>query len=122
MNQYISFYDSTGKITGMAGVEEAILPMIKQHTQDTFVDGAWLDQPVYVLDGVVTGRPENPTTIAGFVLSNVPVPSTIKINDASYEADESTVELAFSQPGTYTVKVSSPWPILDKEFQVENPA
>jgi hypothetical protein len=121
MNQYISFYDSTGKITGMAGVEEAILPMIKEHTQAPFVDGAWLDMPVYVLNGEVVNRPENPTTISGFVLSNVPVPSTIKINSVSYEASESEIELSFNLPGTYAVTVST-WPYLDKEFQVENPA
>lgn len=118
----ISFYDATGKITGSAEFSPGISDMIKDLTPDPFVDGDWFGKPVYVLNGEVTDRPENPTTIAEFVLSNVPVPSTIKINDATYEAYESEVELSFSQIGTYTVKVISPWPILDKEFQVENPA
>lgn len=118
---YISFYDSTGKITGMAGFHPGIEDMIKEYSTDPWVDGEWLGQDVYVVNGGVQPRPANPATLVGQVLENVPVPATIKINDTSYEANESRVELAFSQPGTYRVTVIA-WPYLNKEFQVENPA
>lgn len=117
----ISFYDSTGKITGVAEFPPGVAGMIKEHTAAPFIDGNWLDKPVYVVDGIVVNRPENPTTLTGRTLHNVPVPATIKINAAIYEAVESEVELSFNQPGTYTVKVIA-WPYLDKEFQIENPA
>ena len=117
----ISFYDSTGKITGSADFPPGVADMIKEHTAAPFVDGLWLDLPVYVVDGNAVNRPDNPTTLTGRILSNVPVPATIKINADSYASSESEVELSFNQPGTYTVKVIA-WPHLDKEFQIENPA
>jgi hypothetical protein len=121
MNEYISFYDSTGKIIGMASSQAEVMPMIKENTTDPYVDGEWFGHPVYVLDGQVTPRPANPSVLTGTTLTNVPVPATIKINDATYESNESRVELGFSQPGTYRVTVIA-WPNLDKEFQIENPA
>ena len=117
----ISFYDSTGRITGQSDFPPSIEQMIKELTPDPWVDGAWFGKPVYVLSGEVTPRPVNPVTLSGFTLNNVPVPATVKINDTSYETNESQVELGFNLPGTYKVLVSA-WPYLDKEFQIENPA
>ena len=121
MNEYISYYDETGRITGMSYSQPSTMPMIKECTTDPFVNGNWFGKDVYVLNGEVVDRPENPTTLVGQVLENVPVPATVIINGTNYETNVSRVELGFSQPGTYAVKVVA-WPYLDKEFSVENPA
>ena len=133
----ISFYNERGQITGeLSGnaVEyekdgiERIRPIITTPGLPPFptakrlwVEGAWWGKPVYVVDGEVVSRPENPAVVSDQKLENVPVPATVIVNGTSYETNESTVELGFNQPGTYTVKVVA-WPYLDKEFIIENPA
>lgn len=121
MNEYISYYDETGRITGMSYSQSATMPMIKNLTPDPFVEGNWWGKDVYVLNGKVVERPANPTILVGQALENVPVPATVVINGVSYETNESRVELGFNHPGTYAIKVVA-WPHLDKEFSVENPA
>lgn len=117
----ISFYNQRGEITGNLNGDASVIELTKEMTEDLWVEGDWYGNPVYVLDGQVVARPENPTTVSGNTLENVPVPTTVIINGTSYETDESIVELGFSQPGTYVIKVVS-WPYLDKEFTIENPA
>lgn len=116
----ISFYNARGEITSSLSGDPGIVETTKQMTEDSWVDGDWYGQLLYVLNGEVVPRPENPATLSGQTLSNVPVPATIIVNGTSYESSESIVELGFSQPGTYAVKVVA-WPHLDKEFSVENP-
>lgn len=117
----ISYYDKDGRITGELSGDAVAINLTKELTTQSWVDGMWFWKPVYVLDGEVVDRPENPATVSGSALENVPVPATIIINGTSYDTNESRVELGFSQPGTYDVKVVA-WPYLDKEFTVENPA
>lgn len=116
----ISFYNQRGEITCELTGDKVVIDLTKELTSDTWVDGAWFGQDVYVSDGSVTPRPENPTTVSGQALENVPVPATVIINGTSYETNEARVELGFNQPGMYTVKVVA-WPHFDKEFSVENP-
>lgn len=76
---------------------------------------------VYIRDGRVVQRPPNTVTLTGHMLTNIPVPSSVVINGASYPCDDTTAELEFEYPGTYHIRVES-WPHMDKEFVVENPA
>lgn len=117
----ISFYNERGEITAVLTGDTPVLNLTKELSEDPWIEGEWYGQPVYVLNGEVVPRPENPTTISGLTLSNVPVPAQVVIDTTVYETNVSTVELAFDYPGTHTVKVIA-WPHLDKEFQVENPA
>jgi hypothetical protein len=72
----------------------------------------------YVASGVITPRPANPTTLSGMQLSSIPNPSTVTIAGGSpTTVTDGEVELSFTQPGTYDVKVSS-WPMLDADFSV----
>ena len=116
----ISFYDSTGKITGSAFIKDDLVNMVIDHVGTApHVEGNYWGKPVYVLEGVITNRPVNPVTLVGHNLSNLPIPSKIRIRTQTYECSESTAELTFNFPGTYPVIVSS-WPYLDKEFSIEN--
>lgn len=117
----ISFYNARGEFTSTLSGDAPVIELTKQMTTDPWVEGEWFGKPFYALNGEAVPRPENPTTVSGQTLENVPVPATVIINGTSYETNVSTVELGFSQPGTYAVKVVA-WPHLDKEFSVENPA
>jgi hypothetical protein len=117
----ISFYNFRGEFTSTLGGDPGFVETTKQLSTDSWVEGDWNTKLFYVLDGMAVPRPENPTTISNEALENVPVPATVIINGVSYETNESRVELGFSQPGTYDVKVVA-WPYLDKEFSVENSA
>lgn len=116
----VSLHDSTGRIHTILSGDAVGIQNTLDNTTDGWVEGSWDTHNKYVSNGQVLDRPENPTTLSGLTLSNVPVPSTIKISGQFYEVTESIVELEFNLPGTYKVTVYS-WPCLDKEFTVENP-
>lgn len=122
--RYLSFYDDSGKFIGSSSCEEAILPMIMEETAKIpgqhFVEGDWFDKAMYVLDGEVTPQPENPAALNGLILSNLPIPSVIRINHADYPCTEASATLTFNHPGTYKVIIKS-WPYLEKEFLIDYP-
>jgi hypothetical protein len=54
-------------------------------------------------------------------ISNVPNPSAVTIGgDEPVMVTDGEVELEFTQPGTFDIKVSS-WPMLDVTFSVTVP-
>jgi hypothetical protein len=133
----ISFYDEVGKITGELSGDSVAYEISGDHpafpditTQGLppfptgkrlWVEGAWFDKPVCVVDGAVVNRAPMPATLSGNVLNNLPVPCEIKVNDSTYYCDESSATLEFNQPGTYAITVIA-WPYLDGEFEIVNPA
>ena len=124
MTTHISFYDATGKITGMASAEPAVMEMLKEHSVNIsnaqpFVEGDWAGKDVYVVNGTVTDRPACPAMLIENTLNNLPVPCEIKVNDATYQCTESSATLSFNQPGTYAIKIIA-WPYLDGEFSIVN--
>jgi len=126
MNRYISFYDPTGKITGMTWGSDYVMDMHDKlqgtrEGQKPYVSGEWQDKPVYVLNGEVTDRPVNPMVVSNHYLSGMVHPCTIAINGTEYHCDSSTADLELFHPGVYKVKVTA-WPYLDREFTIENPA
>ena len=116
----ISFYDSTGKVTGSAQINDHMAEEVcAAEGTHPHVVGNYFGQPVYVLAGVVTDRPTNPVVLTGLELTLLPVPCTILINAASYPCTEDHATLSFNLPGTYKITVKS-WPYLDKEFTYAN--
>lgn len=78
-------------------------------------------QSIYLTrGGLIAERKPNPATIAGNMLSNLPVPCTIAVNAATYPCGEPTATINFPFPGDYTVKVSAV-PYLDAVFKVTQP-
>lgn len=75
---------------------------------------------VHLRNGKVERRPPNPAVQDGMWLRRVPPHAKIRIEGATYIADDSDVELDFQYPGTYKVKVES-WPHKDVEFEVTKP-
>lgn len=71
----------------------------------------------YVVNGQLLERPDNPSTLNGLVIENVPLGATVSFDDQSYVVDDGTAELGFQFPGTYTVSVTC-FPYLTKNFEV----
>ena len=116
----ITFYDLNGAITGTLQGDLVVIEANKETTEESWIDGLWDSKTHYVLNGEAVIRPENPATLTGCLLENVPVPSKLFINTTKYTTEESSIELEFDQPGSYTIKIMS-WPYLSKEFLIENP-
>jgi hypothetical protein len=51
------------------------------------------------------------------VLTAVPFPSVLHINGQAYDVDEDTIDLEFSNPGAYRLKLIC-WPYLDGEWVI----
>jgi hypothetical protein len=118
----ITFYNRlNGKIIGQLTATDSSLQITKESPFHAWVDDLWFAQTHYIPSGEVTLRPENPATLTGLELTNLPVPCVVKIGTQSYPCTESTATLSFNQPGTYKVTIES-WPHLDKEFSVDYPA
>lgn len=121
MTNVITQYDpDTGEMDAVLSADTPIIESTKA-ANPYWIDGQWDGDTHYVVDGAPVLRPENPTTLDGMTLRNVPVPATLTINETEYQTDSDTVELEFDYPGTYHVTVSA-WPHLDKEFTIEDTA
>lgn len=73
----------------------------------------------YILNGQPTERPASPVTRTDLTLHDVPNGATLWINGVSYEA-EGEVELDFTYPGTYSLRVEC-FPYLDWTDEVVIP-
>jgi hypothetical protein len=71
----------------------------------------------YVLNGALAERPQNPATLNGIVIENIPVGAIVSFDGQSFAVNDGTAELQFQFPGTYTVEVAC-FPYLTKNFEV----
>lgn len=121
MNDFFTVYKkSTGEIikTLFIPVGDIELNFNKDADED-YLNQEGRYEYDYVLNGVVTKRPENPTALNGLVLSDVPKGSTIYIDGSAYEVEPGgEIQLQFNQAGSYSVQIES-FPYLDKEFIVD---
>lgn len=113
MSIHFAKYDETGRILFLGSVPAEMLELQGENV----VPGVADPTTDYVLAGVLTKRPLNPTTIDGMSLKNLPKPCVITVEGKAYDCTDDTSDLSFSQPGTYTVQVSA-FPMLDTTFQV----
>lgn len=77
---------------------------------------------MYVKDGELWPREENPVRLEGLSLVGLEAPCDLYINDDIYEiphGSDDRADLSFSLPGKYRVVIRK-WPYLDKEFSIEN--
>ena len=120
MTQYV-IAQANGQITGTGNVPAFMVGAQTPPQGGSIVIGVANWATDYVLNGAITPRPANTATISGMTISNVPNPSTVTIAGGSpTTVTDGEVDLSFTQPGTYTVVVSS-WPMLDATFQVTQP-
>lgn len=116
INVYI-YNEQTGEIkrTFFTTDPENLALNLMSDEQAVDVDDSFTDP--YVVNGALQERPENPSTLNGLVIENIPVGASISFNDQSHIVDDGTAELEFQFPGTYTVTVTC-FPYLTKDFEV----
>jgi hypothetical protein len=115
-------HDASGAINQWGVIPEDMMDLqIQNHAMvgKSIIKGVGHPHTHYVKDGESTLRPDNPTTLNGGILSNLPVPSVIQMDDGTtYDVNDSTVELSFPNPGQYAVTVIS-FPFLPKTFGIQ---
>lgn len=75
------------------------------------------DALFYVSNQSIIERPSFSETVKGTVISNLPTPTTVRVQRTTYEVLDGTAELYFSLPGTYQVDLES-FPYRDKTIEV----
>jgi hypothetical protein len=109
-------HDAIGKILRYGQCPENMVE-IQAFEGQTALVGSGNDFTDYVSDGEILPRPTNPATLDGYVLSNVPIPSTLEINGTVFDVTESTVTLDFPNAGVYKLKLTC-FPYFDATFEV----
>lgn len=118
-NLSITFYNEIGKITGCLSGPPRVIEANKELSSESWVEGKYSDEKYYVIDRVVKPREEMAAVLNGRILTQLPIPCEVFINQSIYKVEDGEVELVFDQPGLYKLKISA-WPFLDKEFEIEN--
>lgn len=108
-------YNASGEILCQGSAPEDIYQLNKH---DRMIEGTGNPQTDYVLNGVITPRPTQQTTLDGLTLNNLPQPCQLLIDGTAYDLDTPTIELEFDEPGTYKVQILA-FPYLDMEFTIE---
>jgi hypothetical protein len=109
--------DAEGRILFFGSVPTFMFAYQAAPEGGSLVLGVGTPETHYVKEGAVVARPANPTTLEGMTLKNVPAPCMVTVEGVDHACTDATVELSFSHPGTYTVKVDA-WPMLDATFEV----
>jgi hypothetical protein len=110
--------DATGKLTVTGIVPYFMIADQKPPAGGSLALGHAEHGKHYIVNGAIKERPTNPTTLSGMKLLSIPNPSSVTIaGESPHEVTDGEVDLEFTQPGTYTVTVSS-WPALDAVFEV----
>lgn len=106
-------YDGEGRILATGSMPDSMLELQDGNLYIGTVDA----NSEYIAEGIAVKRPENPATLVGTTLTNLPAPCAIQINDTRYPCTDDTATLHFTQAGTYVITVIS-FPHLDARFTV----
>lgn len=93
--QYKTFYDNEGRIVSSIRGDLSIMDL-SQWNEFASIDEFAEDKSSYVLNGVITERPQNPAVLNGNIISGIPVPGSLWIDGVKYEITEDTVEISMS--------------------------
>ena len=81
-----------------------------QAQKDQFALIGWASDALHYVDTTQLSRMDKhpvTATLTGLAFSGLPVPCQLTIEGVTYEHDEDAINLAFTYPGTYTVRVSA---------------
>lgn len=116
----VVLYNERGEICvrGYMTRHEADLNAKRAGLSYLFEDGSELEH--FVCGGKVVDRPRMPLKLSGLTLVGVPAGAVVEIEGVEYPADGTTIELGFSLPGEYDVRIDL-WPYQSEVLRVENP-
>jgi hypothetical protein len=114
---YIVYNLCTGKIerTGYCPPNAFELQAISEN--ESVLEGQANDLLDWIENGAVTAKLISPTTINGYILTNLPIPSTVRIGSEEFLVEDGELDMTFDLPGTYTINVDS-FPFQDATFEV----
>jgi hypothetical protein len=110
--------DSAGRITQVGQMPRFMIDKQVPPAGGSLVIGKGHWDTDYVSGGVIVPRPANPGALDGMTLKNLPAPCTITLEGVDYACTDDTCELSFSHAGTFSIKVTPAWPMLDATFEV----
>lgn len=104
-------YDiSTGRIICVTTLREWDSPMSNELLYEDAPDN--IGGTHYVVSGEVVERPVMPLVITGNTITGIPVGAELWLEDTMYTVDDGTVDIDFTYPGTYPVRISK-FPFID---------
>jgi hypothetical protein len=110
-----TFYDNQGRIISTV-YGDLSLVSLDQWSNLNSLDELGDKDNDWVFKNKILPREQNPATILGFTISNIPCAGTLKIDDVEYQISGSTVDLELPS-GFYKVTLDC-FPYLPKEFKV----
>jgi hypothetical protein len=119
MNTLIEYELNTGAISIAYSFPEGEDGPVRRQGYG-YIEGLGHADKFYVLDGVLTERLTQSTTLDGRTLTGLPVPALLHIDGETYTVDDGEAELDFILPGTYRLRVEA-WPFKDWEGEVTVP-
>ncbi|EPJ8753416.1 hypothetical protein I5S62_06225 [Pseudomonas putida] len=121
---HFAAYETDGRIVFVVSCPpEHGKTIIRLNTDRPFIQVATPARPAehFVIGQMLKERPQMGAVLQGHRLKGVHQGAAVNIENETYIADGSDIELEFSAPGTYHVTVSL-WPYRDQEFTFENSA
>ena len=112
----ITEYDERGAVTRVVNMDEGTYNLMRTLLPPHIL-GHYPGNDFYVNDGAPVVRPRQDTLLEGCLLTHLPEPCTIWINDTSYDCADDTAEIEFAYPGIYKIKVES-FPYLNWTAEV----
>jgi len=112
------YNEQTGEVLRSFSTSDSDAVALNVQTGEQAID---VDESIanpYVLNGELLERPENPATLDGAVIENIPVGAVVSFRDQTAIVDDGVVEFEFPFPGTYPVTISC-FPYLTKTFEVQ---
>ena len=121
---HFAAYETDGRIVfAVSCPPEFGKKIIRLNTDRPYIQVATPARPAdhFVIGQMLKERPQMGAVLQGHWLKGVHEGAAVNIENETYIADGSDIELEFSAPGTYHVTVIL-WPYRDQEFTFENSA
>ena len=113
--KYRTYYNPEGKIVTCFAGDLSIVSFSEWEQYSYIEEPADIDKD-WINNGAVCQRPENPASLNGLLISNIPIGSTLEIEGTEYPVTEVEVELElFAKRTVVTLKC---FPYLDKKWEI----
>lgn len=112
-------YNPSGKIIKQVSCPDDMI-VLQLSTDESYIEGKANDELEYILNDKVESKKTMGLILTGgpeFVLSNLPVPSTVSIDGQVFSVPDGILEFTIDQVGTYDI-VCEAVNYLTKKFTV----
>lgn len=118
MKSFVIYKASSGEIIKSVMCPDDIVDYQYNPSSEACIELEPIDDSLfYILSGNVERRPDFNESINGTLISGLPIPTLVSVNGFDYQVDDGEVDLNFSLPGRYIVKLSS-FPYVEKIIEV----